>query len=135
MGWLHEHGHIKNLDKDPASLEMVMQTDHLSAYYRHLETGLTIRGSTYKPGTITLITRGFSVAIQGPMKSWLPEGTTRRRRTAALGKLLDHVRALSKSAASRRTVEGDPIVQVQDILPPRTAEELVAGQGFSQPTL
>jgi len=27
-------------------------------------------------------------------------------------------------------VEGDPIVQVQDILPPRTAEELVAGQVF-----
>ena len=69
MGWLHEHGHIKNLDKDPASLEMVIETDHLSAYYRHLETGLTIRGSKYKPGTITLITRGLSMAIQGPMKS------------------------------------------------------------------
>ena len=48
---------------------MVIETDHLSAYYRHLETGLTIRGSKYKPGTITLITRGLSMAIQGPMKS------------------------------------------------------------------
>ena len=72
-----------------------MRKDWLSDYYRHLEADTTLRGGQFKPGTMTLITQGFSVAIQAAMRAWRPEGISAKKRKADLAKLL------GKSAAQR----------------------------------
>ena len=77
MGWLDSKGLGPYAGGNGWCVQGVMQEELLRQYYLHLEDSTTIRG----PGTIDLITRGFSVTNQEVLKKLPPSRASRRSHT------------------------------------------------------
>ncbi|CAJ1340038.1 unnamed protein product, partial [Effrenium voratum] len=136
-GFRQYAGYLKKADLLPPSCvngdgkilpaRLLTSKNSLRAFYSHLEEDFTCRGTKYKPGAIQLSTRSLAVLMQVILPKYLGKGTTKTKKTKTKN-MVNFVRALGKSSADKRAIEGDPLPKGKTVAgePPLTAVQLVA---------